>query len=100
MSVTTERQSAMTTWLDRIQRKIGALRAIEGASDAVGRQPRHDDWAPPLALAELEGFEARHGVRLPSAYRAFLTCIAAEGPGPGYGLLPLDMVVCDAVAAD
>ncbi|MFK0047477.1 SMI1/KNR4 family protein [Streptomyces sp. NPDC090741] len=41
------------------------------------------------ALAELE---AQVGVGLPDDYRNFLTCVAAGGAGPAYGLFPVRCV--------
>jgi hypothetical protein len=39
--------------------------------------------------AELQHFEAAHGIRLPDDYRAFLRICGNGGPGPHNGILPL-----------
>ncbi len=45
---------------------------------------------PPLALSEIEAFEARFEVTLPLGYRMFLLRIGNGGAGPAYGLFSLD----------
>ena len=42
----------------------------------------------PVALFEVEAFEARHGLRLPAAYRAWITEVGV-GAGPFYGFTGL-----------
>ncbi|WP_155361313.1 HEAT repeat domain-containing protein [Acrocarpospora macrocephala] len=44
---------------------------------------------PPLAAGTVIEFEHTHEIRLPEAYRVFITSLADGGVGPSYGLLPL-----------
>nr|WP_299175593.1 SMI1/KNR4 family protein [uncultured Allomuricauda sp.] len=45
----------------------------------------------PLNIAEVKAFENRHKIVLPAGYRDFLLHIGNGGPGPGQGILPLDI---------
>lgn len=63
------------TQLDRIRSKLQA-------KDLVLNDPATESY--------VAAFEARHGVELPSGFRAFLTQIGNGGPGPPYyDLVPL-----------
>ncbi len=44
---------------------------------------------PPLSLERLAAFQARHDIRLPEDYAAFLTRAGNGGAGPFYGIYPL-----------
>jgi hypothetical protein len=77
--------------LGRVGARVGALaerdrfRSVFGSESPVGHEyVLH----PPLPEASLGAFESRCGVRLPAAYRAFLSTVADGGAGPSYGLLP------------
>lgn len=41
--------------------------------------------------SEILAFEVRNGIRLPTNLRRFLLEVGNGGPGPGYGLEPLDL---------
>lgn len=45
---------------------------------------------PALSERTLAAFEADYGVALPEDYRRFLKEVGNGGPGPGYGILPLE----------
>ncbi|MFD0686172.1 HEAT repeat domain-containing protein [Actinomadura fibrosa] len=77
--------------LERVAAKLAALRRADGESG-----PRAvPALGPPLAAERVAAFERRNGVRLPGAYRAFLTMIGNGGPGPYQGLDALDPDLAD-----
>lgn len=72
----------------RIIERLGELdarRVVFGASQhQYAPKPRASE-------SELSAFETEQGIRLPAPYRAFLTEIGNGGPGPYYGVLPIDL---------
>ena len=54
---------------------------------------RRESWLmlPCLSENELIKFETTFGVTLPDEYRSFLKIVGNGGPGPYYGLYPLDV---------
>ena len=70
----------------RIMSKIEALHDRK-FSFSCGKWP--PVWEPPMSEEDVAAFEAEKGIRLPGAYRRFITTIAGAGSQPFYGLLPL-----------
>ncbi|WP_026404522.1 SMI1/KNR4 family protein [Actinomadura rifamycini] len=66
---------------ERLARTAAKLAALRG---------RLAPFGPPLAEERVAAFEERNAVRLPDAYRRFVTTIGNGGPGPYRGLLALD----------
>ncbi len=56
----------------------------------VGVRPDDASFARPLTEDGIGAFERRHQVVLPTGYRDFLLRFGCGGPGPYYGLLPLE----------
>jgi hypothetical protein len=54
---------------------------------------RTPPWSAPLRDKQLAKFEARHKLRLPDDFRAFLSSIGNGGIGPFHGLWPLGWVI-------
>jgi SMI1 / KNR4 family (SUKH-1) len=56
---------------------------------------RRHSWLmlPCLSEKEVTKFEQSFGVALPDEYRCFLMMIGNGGPGPFYGLYPLDVAI-------
>ncbi len=57
-----------------------------------GSQVHKYEFAPVVLSSVINDFEYRHNIRLPKAYREFLTQVGNGGAGPDNGLFPLDML--------
>ncbi len=81
--------SGITTRLETIALRVRELAERDPFRAVFGAEVHEYRLAPPATERTLCGFESRHGVRLPAAYRGFLSRVADGGAGPSYGLLPL-----------
>ena len=68
---------------------LGRLRDADHDFRVFGAKQHHYQLGPPLSEAELVTFEAANQIRLPDAYRQFLSTVGHGGAGPFYGLEPL-----------
>lgn|GEM_PF-1020553 len=75
--------------LARIVEKLELLRSRDPHREVFGADLHHYRCNPPLSQAQLSAAEARHGIRLPHAFRQFLLHVADGGAGPEHGLSPL-----------
>ncbi|GGU95268.1 hypothetical protein GCM10010502_56330 [Kitasatospora aureofaciens] len=75
--------------LRRITAKLARVPRLPARGRSFGEERHGFYLGPPLTERQVSAFEAQHGVRLPAAYRRFLTEVGHDGAGPHYGLLPL-----------
>ncbi|MFE2409004.1 HEAT repeat domain-containing protein [Kitasatospora sp. NPDC059408] len=75
--------------LRRITAELARVPRLPGRAKSFGEERHGFRLGPPLTEDRVSAFEAQHGVRLPAAYRRFLTEVGHDGAGPHYGLLPL-----------
>lgn len=77
-------------FLDRVRRELAELQENRHALGQIWGAGVHRFHPGPLiAEEELAALEARHGIRLPADYRAYLTQVGDGGAGPWQGLLPI-----------
>ncbi|MGG4103664.1 HEAT repeat domain-containing protein [Paenibacillus lautus] len=73
----------------RVREKLKQAAAADPNCQVFGARIHQYRLYEPLRQAELAQFEQQHGVKLPDAYRVFLTEIGNGGAGPYYGIHPL-----------
>ncbi|WP_098748457.1 SMI1/KNR4 family protein [Paenibacillus sp. EZ-K15] len=73
----------------RVREKLKQAAAADPNCQVFGARMHQYRLNEPLSQAELVQFEQQHGVKLPDAYRVFLTEIGNGGAGPYYGIHPL-----------
>ncbi|WP_460304917.1 HEAT repeat domain-containing protein [Actinocorallia aurea] len=73
----------------RLREKMGTAGAKPGSGELFGARTHGFRMNAPLPEADVMGFERAHDVRLPKAYREFVTRFGDGGAGPDYGVLPL-----------
>jgi hypothetical protein len=73
----------------RVRERVTELAVSDFGCERFGAELHGYRLRAPLSAAAVGEFEQRHGVRLPDAYRSFLTEVADGGAGPDYGVLGL-----------
>jgi len=73
-----------------VRARLAQLAACDPEFKRFGAEHHRYVLGAPLAEESVAAFEERHAVRLPDAYRRFLTEVGDGGAGPYCGLLPLD----------
>ncbi len=67
--------------------KLAAMAAADPARERFGAASHRYRLNAPVAAAEIGVFERLHDIRLPTAYRTFLTSLGSGGAGPYYGMI-------------
>lgn len=71
-----------------VLRQLNELSRRDPQRQIFGSRVHDYRLRPPLPASELESFEAKYAVSLPSDYKTFITQIGHGGAGPYYGLFP------------
>ncbi|WP_322907099.1 SMI1/KNR4 family protein [Paenibacillus campi] len=79
----------MATRLAAIQRKLEQVKANDTEFTEFGSASHQYTMQPPLERAELERWQAMHGITLPEPFACFLLTIGNGGAGPYYGIYTL-----------
>ena len=90
----------METNLSSITNRLVKLRQRDRGHQLFGASSHRYYACPTLRSDELEEFERRAGLTLPSGYRDFLQTVAGGGVGPGYGLSWLTASLCEPTTND
>ncbi|GAA4597944.1 hypothetical protein GCM10023194_74160 [Planotetraspora phitsanulokensis] len=75
--------------VDHILSCLATIAAADPEHERFGAKRHRYALGPILAEAEIDPFEAEHGVTLPEAYREFLTVVGDGGAGPHPGMFTL-----------
>ena len=75
--------------LAEIEDKLKELKSLDRDYDIHGANVHGYEFNASLPLKEVEEFEKRYSVQLPSDYKEFITEIGNGGAGPNNGMFPL-----------
>jgi SMI1 / KNR4 family (SUKH-1) len=70
----------------QLQKKLTQLAILDATFEVFGSESHQYQFKPCLSHKDIQVFESRYNIRLPSEYRNFLLEIGNGGAGPGYGL--------------
>ncbi|MGI8504332.1 MAG: SMI1/KNR4 family protein [Hassallia sp.] len=73
----------------QIRNKLTQLAILDTTFQIFGSESHQYQFNPCLEEAQIEAFEVKYNIRLPSEYRNFLLEVGNGGTGPGYGLYRL-----------
>lgn len=71
-------------------RMVERLRELDTQRVVFGASKHRYQFNPPLAIEQVEAFEQRYNITLPTPYRRFITEVGNVGAGPYYGVMPLE----------
>jgi hypothetical protein len=105
MSEMSEDEKALMPQIERIRQKLAECKRHDSGLSIFGSQTHRYHLGPCLAEEGIQAFEAKHQLRLPECYRAFIkfvangsgrpyrprkdTCAVQAAAGPCYGVYPL-----------
>ncbi|MBN3870475.1 MAG: SMI1/KNR4 family protein [Nostoc sp.] len=70
----------------QLKKKLSQLALLDATFQVFGSESHEYQLKPCLSNKDIQVFESRYNIRLPSEYRNFLLEIGNGGAGPGYGL--------------
>ncbi|MEH1906521.1 MAG: SMI1/KNR4 family protein [Nostoc sp.] len=70
----------------QLKKKLTQLAILDATFEVFGSESHEYQFKPCLSNKDIQVFESRYNITLPSEYRNFLLEIGNGGAGPGYGL--------------
>ncbi|HLO88581.1 MAG TPA: SMI1/KNR4 family protein [Nostocaceae cyanobacterium] len=70
----------------QLKHKLNQLKNLDYTFEIFGAESHGYQLNPCLSEGEIQAFESKYGISLPSDYRQFLLEVGNGGVGPGYGL--------------
>lgn len=70
----------------QLQKKLTQLAILDATFEVFGSESHQYQLTPCLSHKDIQVFESRYNITLPSEYQNFLLEIGNGGAGPGYGL--------------
>ncbi|MEH2065035.1 MAG: SMI1/KNR4 family protein [Nostoc sp.] len=70
----------------QLKKKLTQLAILDATFEVFGSESHQYQFKPCLSNKDIQVFESRYNITLPSEYRNFLLEIGNGGAGPGYGL--------------
>lgn len=70
----------------QLKKKLTQLAILDATFEVFGSQSHQYQFKPRLNNKDIQVFESRYNITLPSEYRNFLLEVGNGGAGPGYGL--------------
>jgi hypothetical protein len=76
--------------LDKIFEKFNVLKDLDKEYKIFGSSSHKYEFYQPLAVTEINSFENKFNVKMPSEYKLFLMEAGNGGAGPYYGIVPFE----------
>lgn len=70
----------------QLKKKLAQLAILDATFEVFGSESHQYQFKPCLSNKDIQVFESRYNIELPSEYKNFLLEIGNGGAGPGYGL--------------
>ncbi|MEA5623693.1 SMI1/KNR4 family protein [Nostoc sp. UHCC 0251] len=84
----------------QLKKKLTQLAILDATFEVFGSESHQYQFKPCLSNKDIQAFETRYNITLPSEYRNFLLEVGNGGAGPGYGLSGLSGIKSEDVISE
>ncbi len=84
----------------QLKKKLTQLAILDATFEVFGSESHQYQFKPCLSNKDIQVFESRYNIILPSEYRNFLLEVGNGGAGPGYGLYKLAAIESEDVTPE